>query len=550
MDWHNALQAVRHFQLPRTRALHEELAALHAEHSSVSGELLEVRSALEQTRTEDAREIETLQHRLEQLTSDRDGAREQTRLLERSLQEARERQSATEQRLAALESQLEDARHQHESNLYLTKDALSRLQSEQHNLLSLQSDMARTFHEYSQELLKSLQAQARPRMSVLQMAVVAGLLFLSGALATSLVLNSSRDTRVDLSGISSGIQELQQLMRTHFRTHDELLETLRHAVGARDGSGGSLPDSGAVPAEPLSATDSPQDLLRGQVQRNERHALPDDAATLQQQRDLQTLGLLPGPGGDMSAAALQLAMQRFDLLYPAPAGDAAAGDTGLHRVAEQARADAARYRLDSPVVAAIRLGSERTGVEFSYLMELAEVESSFNPSARAETSTAAGMYQFKDETWLDAVRRYGERYGLGYYASRIKLLHDDSGEQQLYIADPEVRQRVLDLRLNPRLSALLAAEQVRNSRQRLSSLLAHEPARTDLYLSHFFGTTGAISFLKALAEDPEQIAGEMFPGPAQRNRSIFRKRNDKPRTMAEVYRLLNRKFNTARYEEG
>ena len=191
MDWRNALKAVRQFQLPHTRALQRELDALHAEHETVSGELLEVRADLARTRTDDARQIELLRQQVEHLAGDRDSAQQQTRLLETALEEARQRQAATEQRFAALELQLEDARHLHESNLYLARDSLSRLQSEQHNLLTLQSDMARSFHDTSTELLKSLQAQARTRPSLWQISAAAGLLMLSAVLATALVLTGN-----------------------------------------------------------------------------------------------------------------------------------------------------------------------------------------------------------------------------------------------------------------------------------------------------------------------------------------------------------------------
>jgi soluble lytic murein transglycosylase-like protein len=543
MDWRNALQAVKQFRLPRTRALQQELATLHAEHNAVSGELLEVRTALERTRTDDARQIELLQQQAGHLASDRDSAHEQTRLLETALQDARDRQSATEQRIAALELQLDDARHLHESNLYLTRDTLSHLQSEQHNLLSLQSDMARSFHDTSHELLKSLQAQARMRPPVWQLAAVAGLLFLSGALATALILGSTRSERVDLSGISNGIGDLQQLMQAHFRTHDELLQVLTRAIGTREGAD-PLPDNSVAP-DPSPASQGPQELLHGGVQRDAPEAVAADAV----RRDLETLGLLTGQGA-VDEAALDHALQRFAMLYSVPAGSETVLHDRLHAVAEQARTDASRYRLDSTVVAAIRLGSKRTGVEFPYLMELAAVESSFDPAARAKTSSATGIYQFKDETWLEAVKRYGKRYGLDQYASHIELVEDDSGLRQPHITDPELQQRILDLRLNPRLSALLAAENIKASQRQLGSRLARKPARTDLYLSHFFGNTGALSFLKALAENPEQIAVDIFPGPALRNRNIFHKHDDKPRTVAEVYRLLTRKFNTARFEES
>ena len=85
--------------------------------------------------------------------------------------------------------------------------------------------------------------------------------------------------------------------------------------------------------------------------------------------------------------------------------------------------------------------------------------------------------------------------------------------------------------------------------KRISSL-DRDPGRTDLYLMHFFGTSGAILFLKALEEHPDKIAGDIFPGPAQRNKNIFRMQGSKPRTIAEVYEVFNRKFNTSRYKDG
>ena len=87
--------------------------------------------------------------------------------------------------------------------------------------------------------------------------------------------------------------------------------------------------------------------------------------------------------------------------------------------------------LGAEVLAAIRLASKRTGVEFSFLMELAATESSFNPQAKASTSTAVGLYQFKEDTWLDTIkvrlcelplqkqRRFLADYQLGDYDASV-----------------------------------------------------------------------------------------------------------------------------------
>ncbi len=543
MDWQNAFQAVRHFQLPRTRSLQQALAELHSEHEAVTGELLEVRAALERTRAEDERQIEDLQHRLDHLASDRDSVREQSRLLEDSLREARARQAATERRIASLETQLDDARSQHESNLYLTRDALSQLQLQQRSMMTLQSGMVQDFHETSAQLLNTLREQSRSRAPMVQVTLAAALLFVSGALAISMVTSQSREMRVDLTGISEGIERLQGLMETHYRSHDALLKALNRVTRSQESAGQEAETATPDPRSGAEDLDADQETLLAKS--GSQQQLVPDLLT-----DLAALGLLADPGVQVTRDELESVLARFSALYQAQDDCTAGYCDRLHAAAEQARTDAERYRLDSGIVAAIRLGSMRTGVDFPYMMELAAAESSFDPSARAATTTATGMYQFKELTWLEAIMNYGSRYGLGHYASLVEEVPDKRGYLRPQIGDPELLQRVLDLRLDPHLSAVFAGERVRASRRELSSTLAREPGRTDLYLSHFFGTSGAISFLRAMQEDPQQIAGKVFPGPARRNRGIFQKRNDIPRTIAEVYHLLTRKFNTERYEEG
>jgi hypothetical protein len=213
----------------------------------------------------------------------------------------------------------------------------------------------------------------------------------------------------------------------------------------------------------------------------------------------------------------------------------------IRESAELVRTDAARYRAGREVLGAIRLGSMRTGVEFSVLMDLARVESSYNPEARAQGSSAAGLFQFKDDSWLDAVRRYGARFGLQDYVARIKRF--EAGAQPLPDADARLREEVLALRFNPRLSALLAAENIKRNLRNLSGKTQREPGRTDLYLLHFFGPSGALKFLEVLDEKPAAIAGDIFPEAAARNQGVFRNPQSEPRTVAEVYRWLDSRFN-------
>ncbi|MEZ5541803.1 MAG: transglycosylase SLT domain-containing protein [Pseudomonadota bacterium] len=500
--------------------------------------LAELRAEFARSHNADTEQINALQARLVQLEADRNSARQQAQLLDAELRQSREREQTTEQRLQLLESQLERTHDRHESELSVARAAFASLQSEQQSLLSMQSEMTRNFSDASQVLVKSVQTVARP--SLWQMVLLACLLFLSGALATALVLRESREPQLDLARVSASIDGLQSMMQTHFRTHEELLTTLTRLV---DGLTVEEPAPQAAPVpEPEESDDHVQlDVMPGTQVR-------------QVQANLQVLGFDIGPAGvdGVRGARTGQALSWYRTLYLPESAEASMQEieASLQYHADVARADAEKYGIDSAVTAAIRLGSLRTGVEFPYLMELAAVESSFNPRAQAPTTSAAGLYQFKEETWLEAIKQHGDSYGLGRYARLVEYSVDESGKRQPQVSDPTLRQQVLDLRFNPGLSALMTAEKVRDGMRKLSGKLEREPRRADLYLTHFFGMSGALSFLDALSTNPDGIAGEIFPGPARRNRGIFQRSNRSLRTVAEVYRLLERKFNTSRYEGG
>jgi soluble lytic murein transglycosylase-like protein len=552
MDWQKTIQRMRQFSLPHTRALRQELDQVRAEHVQVTTELTQVRAEYASALESDHQQIAALQLQVSHIEADRDQVRRQSQLLETTLAEAGQRQQRTEERIRVLEAQLDDARHQHESNLYLTRDVLQRMQADQKNLMSLQSDMVRTFSETGSELLRSLRDQARPRYPLWQVVAMAGLLFLSGALGSALVLRDAGDHHLDLTAIREGISDLARLMQAHSRSHEELLDKLSRALqrpAPAETPGTAPPDRhGSVsPGQPPSGQPTPGPAAdpangpAGALQPPGKRA----------RHDLQTLGLLSGSDGDAADAATgRHAMRKFLLLYRQAAEPAVEQGQLLHDFAVLARGDARRYHVDSAVVAAIRLASLRTGVDFPYLMELASIESSFNPQARAHATSASGLYQFKKASWLEALRKYGKRYGLGALVSHINLVPDDHGHAQPRMADTGLQQRALKLRFDPHYAALMAAEKVRDSRARLQDSLDREPRRTDLYLTHFFGTSGAISFLKALDSNPDQIADEIFPGAARHNGGIFRKHDHKPRTVVEIYQLLRRRFNTDRFDEG
>jgi len=71
------------------------------------------------------------------------------------------------------------------------------------------------------------------------------------------------------------------------------------------------------------------------------------------------------------------------------------------------------------VAGAIKQASTQTGVSFEYMLTTAKMESDFDPSAGATTSSAHGLYQFIDQTWLGTVKEAGSQLGYGNYSDAI-----------------------------------------------------------------------------------------------------------------------------------
>lgn len=190
---------------------------------------------------------------------------------------------------------------------------------------------------------------------------------------------------------------------------------------------------------------------------------------------------------------------------------------------------------------AIADASQRTGIDFGFLVAQARVESSMDPSAKARTSSATGLYQFIDSTWLETMKRHGARFGLAEIAGQIGT--DRNGAA--HVADPAQREAILALRRDPQIASLMAAGLAEDNRAYLAPILGREPGHAELYLAHFLGAGGAGRFLSAMADDPQQSAAALFPRPAGANRAIFYSANGAPRSLEAVMKVLAGKLEQA-----
>jgi Transglycosylase SLT domain len=194
----------------------------------------------------------------------------------------------------------------------------------------------------------------------------------------------------------------------------------------------------------------------------------------------------------------------------------------------------ARAVASDGIAGVIRTAAARTGVDFSYLMAQAQVESGLDPQAKARTSSARGLYQFTTATWLETVRKHGAAHGLGWAAEAIASGAAGAGSA--------ARATILSLRDNAEAAALMAGEFARDNGASLEKRLGRVVGATDLYMAHFLGSGGAAKFLGALAAAPGVAAATLLPAAAAANRSVFFERDGSPRSVAEVYRRFAAKI--------
>lgn len=183
------------------------------------------------------------------------------------------------------------------------------------------------------------------------------------------------------------------------------------------------------------------------------------------------------------------------------------------------------------VQSAIAQASSKTGIDFDYLLNQAKVESGLNAHAKAGTSSASGLYQFVEQSWLSVVKQHGSEHGLGWAADSIQR----GANGRLSVSDPAARSSILALRNDPDAASLMAAEHASDNKSALEGTLGRDATGTDLYMAHFLGLGGAKKFLTTLAANPYASAASLFPAAAGANRNVFYTPAGAPRSVADVY---------------
>jgi transglycosylase-like protein with SLT domain len=194
------------------------------------------------------------------------------------------------------------------------------------------------------------------------------------------------------------------------------------------------------------------------------------------------------------------------------------------------------------VAGAIKQAASSSGTSFEYLLATAKMESDFNPTAGASTSSAHGLFQFIDQTWLATVKEAGAQFGYGNYADMVTKSSDGTYS----VADPAARGAIMKLRDDPSVASAMAGALTQSNSFRLTGLLGRRPTDSELYMAHFMGVGGAARLIGNAEDNPQASATRLFPNAAAANRSIFYDRTTgRARSVSEVYAVLQQRYASA-----
>lgn len=196
----------------------------------------------------------------------------------------------------------------------------------------------------------------------------------------------------------------------------------------------------------------------------------------------------------------------------------------------------ATTRAPAPIRQALAEPAKRGTAPFAELLETARRESGFKTDARNPQSTATGLFQFTEQTWLELVRRHGAKYGAGEAAAKIVR---DPATGRNEVPGGEDRSAILALRKDSKLAAAMAGELSKSNRATLQRALGREPTYQEVYAAHFLGANGAVRLIRASEENPDLPANRLMPQAARANKAVFHDREARRfRTAGELAERL------------
>lgn len=144
------------------------------------------------------------------------------------------------------------------------------------------------------------------------------------------------------------------------------------------------------------------------------------------------------------------------------------------------------------VITAIYRASLTTDVDFELLIMKAMLESDLGRLNAAATSSARGVFQYIEPTWLTLIKRYGEEIGYPHYANAVGM----TKKGRPYIKDKNayMKAEILALRHDADISALIKAYQIIEETDVIRGYKKARVTSTDHYIAHMLGLSLAKEF--------------------------------------------------------
>ena len=178
------------------------------------------------------------------------------------------------------------------------------------------------------------------------------------------------------------------------------------------------------------------------------------------------------------------------------------------------------FKVSAEISTALQNASKVTGVDFQYLLDTAARESGFRPAVKAKTSSASGLFQFIESTWLQMVKEHGAAHGLSEASRQISKTKGG----RYVVEDAGQRQAILKLRNDPKIASVMAGVFTQQNAQHLAHGLGRKATAGELYIAHFLGAGNGVKLVKSAALTPDVNAADLFPSAARSNKPLFYKK--------------------------
>lgn len=195
------------------------------------------------------------------------------------------------------------------------------------------------------------------------------------------------------------------------------------------------------------------------------------------------------------------------------------------KLADSLRAYMSAHNRDPGMINALYYASQETGTSFELLVIKAMLESDLGKHTIAANSSARGVFQYIDATWLALIKHHGEEIGYKPYADALEI-NQITRKYEVHGASPLSLTNILDLRDNPRIAALIKAYQILDEEQTLQSFKNGQDVHiTDHYIVHMMGLSLARIFYKLQQSEsaiiPANLTNQMFEKAIASNKYFF-----------------------------